>query len=367
MDSEIDVWCDETLPDIYDYAMFDYEPMHEDVWEATANAIEELTDDDELAGAMTEAAAVWFRTSHDVIISLIEPVPAPVITALCDKPQTQQHTADWYAQRSYRLTASEFSQILDGRRGALLRQKMTPALTQMAAPVGIAQEDGEMIATTWGHRFEPIVRDIFELEIAGRGTVCDTLGRFTHATIPWLSASPDGLVTKGPLAGRLLEIKAPKTRQPGEFVPDEYWIQMQIQMEVCNLDAVEFVEAKFSQRSASDAPAAAVAKAPWKGRIEVRGHFDEPSTWRYVYSAPVEDLADAVLPTSEDPLLESSVWWLTGWYPRTVLRNRHWWDTVGKPNALLFWSEVEALRSQQQQGPPPTTQAPQWIGSNTLT
>jgi len=361
-DLDIEVWCDETLPELYDIAMFDCEEISEDVWESVATAIEPLLeifdDDDEdereaLSTQLNEAAAEWFRVHHALQIDLIEPVPAAVVAALQSKPQTAQHSADWYSQRRNRLTASEFSQILDGRRGALLRQKLSTETGDRvgAAPVGIAQQDGEMNATTWGHRFEPVTRRIYELEIAGVDTVCDTLGRFTHPTVPWLSASPDGLIVKGPLIGRLIEIKSPKTRQPGAFVPIEYYVQMQVQMEVCDLDVVEFVEAQFKQRpfdALTIGDQVACNKAAWKGEIEVRGHLEDSSTWRYRYTEPVEDLHEAVF--TDDPvldalpLLEHSVWWLTGWYPRTVLRNRAWWDSVGWPNAQLFWAEVSSLR-----------------------
>jgi hypothetical protein len=202
-----------------------------------------------------------------------------------------------------------------------------------------------MNATTWGHRFEPVVRDIYEQELAGPGSVNDTLGRFTHVRIPWISASPDGIVTKGPLAGRLLEIKAPKSRQPGDFVPPEYYIQMQVQMEVCDVDVVDFVEAQFAQRPVAALTAEdkmAIQKATWKGRIEVRGTLEDPS---YRYTKAVEDLEDAIFPDETDkPLLEDTVWWLVGWYPRTVLRNKIWWQTIGWPNAELFWAEALSLR-----------------------
>jgi hypothetical protein len=222
-----------------------------------------------------------------------------------------------------------------------------------------------MVATSWGHRFEPVVRDIFELEIAGVGTVCDTLGRFTHGDVPWLSASPDGVVLSGSLAGRLVEIKSPKTRVPGTFVPDEYYVQMQIQMEVCDCPAVEFIEAQFAQRPAGEEPADIVEAARWKGRIEVYGNFDDSTTWCYRYSRPVEDLEDI----TEDgwsrpepkglPLLEASVWWLTGWFPRTVLRNREWWTDVGWPAAELFWTQVVSGRESWQA---PTTDKIEHVG-----
>jgi hypothetical protein len=373
-DEDLAAWCDEHLPDLYDEGMYDHEDAAEEVFAALETVIEETLcgteDDEELAEKLHTAATVWFQEYHELRITALNPVDAITLATFRQKPQVDQHSAEWYAQRRNRLTASEFAQILDGRRAALLRSKVYPspaASTPMytnKSPVAIAQSDGEMNATSWGHRFESVTRRIYELEIAGVDTVADDLGRFTHHTIPWLSASPDGLVMRGPLAGRLVEIKSPKTRQPGQYVPDDYYVQMQLQMEVCDLEAVDFVEAQFAQRTMqligfgaasthpdpilSDPDAAAMEAAPWKGRIQVWGDLEDAATWIYRYTEPVEDLEDAAFTTTEPTglaLLESSVWWLTGWYPRTVLRSRTWWDAVGWPNAELFWAEVESLRT----------------------
>ena len=368
--TDIESWCDETLPELYDEGMFDCDEISDEVWEAVFAAIEPLVDEsdnEELANELQTAAGEWFRTHHEIVLNTLVPTS---VAALCNRPQVTQHSTDWYTQRRNRLTASEFAQILDGRRGALLRQKLSqePERTggPTLSPVGIAQSDGEMNATTWGHRFEPITRRIYELEIAGVGTVCDTLGRFTHATIPWLSASPDGVVMHGALQGRLVEIKSPKTRQPGQFVPFEYYVQMQVQMEVCDVDAVEFVEAQFAQKpmdAMTIGDLTALAKARWKGEIEVRGDLEDSATWRYRYTEPVEDSYEATFVDPEaQSLLEHSAWWLTGWYPRTVLRNREWWKTVGRPAAEKFWAEVCALRENVVPIESETSEG--WIGSN---
>lgn len=376
-EEDLAAWCDEHLPDLYDEGMFDHEDTAEMVWASVESTIQETVLDfiedeeerDELMERIQDMATEWFQEHHAIRIDAMMPVDQSILNAFQTKPQVEQHTAEWYAQRRNRLTASEFSQILDGRRGALLRSKVIPTAADSTpiytnkSPVAIAQPDGEMNATSWGHRFEPVTRRIYELEIAGVDTVCDTLGRFNHHTVPWLSASPDGLVMRGPLAGRLVEIKSPKTRQPGQYVPDDYYVQMQLQMEVCDLDAVDFIEAQFAQRTTqlfgfganntseptlTDTDAAVLEAAPWKGRIQVWGDLEDPASWVYRYTEPVEDLDDATFTTTEPAnctLLESSVWWLTGWHPRTVLRNSTWWSSIGWPNAQLFWAEVESLRS----------------------
>jgi hypothetical protein len=370
---DLDSWCDEHLPDLYDEGMFDSEDMYDEVMEAiqmvASETVLDFIDDDEerieTREQLLDTAEDWLRAHHETVIEALAPVADTTIQALCNKPQVEQHTAEWYAQRRNRLTASEFSNILTGSRGALLRSKLDteePGDRPAQAPVALAQDDGTMNATSWGHRFEPVTRRIYELEIAGVDTVNDRLGRFTHPTTSWLSASPDGLVTKGPLAGRLVEIKSPKTRKPGTFVPDDYYVQMQIQMEVCDLDAVDFVEACFSQRTAQVAYTGlvdtvlsredkrALAASDWKGRICVYGFLEDQSTWTYRYSEPVNDIEDADVPDGPDcyPLLESSIWWLTSWHPRTVLRNHKWWQEIGWPAASLFWAEVQSGRDLQQ-------------------
>lgn len=384
MDEEdIVAWCDDILPELYNPGLFDDEETTDDVWAAVGKEVSSyveslgLESSDALSDALLDAAGDWFRSYRDVEIEGLTAVDPEVIGAILSKPQTPQHSADWYSQRRNRLTASEFSQILTGSRGRLQRSKVAEAAGDRPsqAPVSLASGDGDMVATSWGHRYEPIVREIYEQELAGVGTVCDSLGRFTHADYEWLSASPDGLVTTGPLAGRLLEIKAPKTRQPGTYVPFDYYVQMQVQMEVCNLDAVDFVEAQIGQyvldgvyADSTLEPVVIPKGTKWMGLLAVYGNLDDPGSWVYRYSKAVEDIEDACLPEPATdsngnplPLLESTIWWLKGWYPRTVLRNQEWWSSIGKPAAELFWAEVLSLRELP---PEPVTEVEvKWLGT----
>jgi hypothetical protein len=122
---------------------------------------------------------------------------------------------------------------------------------------------------------------------------------------------------------------------------------MQVQMEVCDIDAVDFIEAQFNQIRTEhmDEQLDIIKRCNWKGRIQVFGLLEDQTTWTYRYSDPVEDLEDIVMPSPPElPLLEDSTWWLTGWFPRTVFRNRDWWENIGWPAAQSFWAEVESLR-----------------------
>ena len=69
-----------------------------------------------------------------------------------------------------------------------------------------------------------------------------------HPKYPYIGASPDGInvdSTSG-LYGRMLEIKNPTTREITGIPKEEYWVQMQLQMEVCGLNHCDFLETKFS-------------------------------------------------------------------------------------------------------------------------
>jgi putative phage-type endonuclease len=352
---DLAAWCDEFLPAIYNPGLFDDEETTDEVWGSVSTLIDEfieasqVEDSESFKESLLDTAGDWFRAHRDLEIESLEPIPQEQIQSILDSPQTTQHSADWYTQRKNRLTASEFYQILTGSRERLLKSKLEAQGDRPAmSPVALAQPDGEMVATSWGHRFEPVVRDIYELETGS--TIFDRLGRFTHRDLKWLSASPDGIVTKGPSTGRLIEIKAPKNRQPGTYVPAEYYVQMQIQLEVTDLEAVDFIEAQFDQVLTYSAVHEVDqvdhidSDGAWTGQINVYGVLEDPTSWSYVYSKPVKSRAEIVMPPSDLPLLESSIWTLKAWFPRTVLRNRTWWDTVGRPEAEMFWAEVLSRR-----------------------
>jgi putative phage-type endonuclease len=352
---DLAAWCDLYLPTVYNHGLFDDEETTDEVWESVSRMIDEfieasqIQDSESFKESLLDTAGDWFRNLRDVEIEGLESVPAAQIQAIIDAPQTIQHSADWYTQRRNRLTASEFYQILTGSRERLLKSKLEVQGDRPAmSPVALAQPDGEMVATSWGHRFEPVVRDIYELETGS--TVFDRLGRFTHRDYKWFSASPDGIVTKGSTAGRLIEIKAPKNRQPGTYVPAEYYVQMQVQMEVTDLEAVDFIEAQFDQVLTYSAVHEVDQVehihegCTWTGQINVYGVLEDSTSWSYAYSRPVKSKSEIQMPPSDLPLLESSIWTLKAWFPRTVLRNRTWWDTVGRPEAELFWAEVLSRR-----------------------
>lgn len=93
-------------------------------------------------------------------------------------------------------------------------------------------------ATRWGNKFEPIAKSFYE---RFKNEKVYSVGLVPHAKYKWLGATPDGLM----LSGKLLEIKCPITRPITNQIPLYYKIQMQLQMEVCNIDVCDYIECEF--------------------------------------------------------------------------------------------------------------------------
>jgi len=273
------------------------------------------------------------------------------VRTLKEKPQTDQHSLEWHAEKINLLTASEFGYVIGtgpaARRNvydrkfakaALLANQATACVTPSAEapPVGLSNENNLLQPTTWGHRFEPVARDLASLMFFDNNPIADNLGRAVHPVHKKLAASPDGVVESGPHGGHLVEIKCPITRNlKDDEIPYEYYCQMQIQMEVTGCPVVEYVEMKFSQ---SLTPPKDVE---WSGALVV---IEEDDVLRYEYSPcfpkesekSVETWQPKTL-TLKSTIKERMYWTLEDSHWKTVHRNSFWWTEVGFPGYQQFW------------------------------
>jgi hypothetical protein len=155
--------------------------------------------------------------------------------------QPEQRTAEWYAMRRDLLTATAISSLFgtQARRNEIIFEKCQPN-PPMQRPLSVYD------ARHWGVKYEPVTRSIYELLYK---TQVKEYGCIRHPTVTCVGASPDGInIDAGSRKyGRLIEIKNVVSREITGDPLDDYWIQMQIQMEVCDLDLCDFVETKISE------------------------------------------------------------------------------------------------------------------------
>jgi putative phage-type endonuclease len=260
--------------------------------------------------------------------------------------QVEQRTPEWYQETRNMITASEVATVFkSGRtRGQLVMSKASPPAERFIASLAVPKAStGPM---DWGVRYEPVVKEFLENSLKAK---IHDLGRIRHRTNPKIAASPDGLIIASEiapeLAGRLVEIKCPSTRviKDGE-IPFEYWCQMQLQMEVCGVDACEFVEAKFVEELPACAPGAEVQNPLATGFISL---VNKDDVNKYIYhsnaSTPAAAAPFASL-TEEWTLLETYPWYLLKLRRVTVPRDVNWF-AQSQPAFEQFWADVEGAKA----------------------
>ena len=154
--------------------------------------------------------------------------------------QPVQRTNDWYIFRHNMITASNAWKALgtQSEKNQLICEKCKPLNIEKYKP-SIKENP-----LTWGQKFEDV--SIMLYEDMYKTKVYD-YGCLPHPKYKFLAASPDGINDdpESPLFGRMLEIKNVVSRKITGIPKKEYWIQMQLQMEVCDLDECDFLETKF--------------------------------------------------------------------------------------------------------------------------
>ena len=157
-------------------------------------------------------------------------------------PQPEQRTPEWYAFRYKYLTASNIWKafISQSTKNSLIYEKCKPLITESSS-VSFTNTESPM---HWGNKYEPVSVSIYETLYQ---TSISEFGCIPHKTISSLAASPDGINTlkASERYGRMLEVKNIVNRVIDGVPKMEYWIQMQLQLEVCDLKECDFLETRF--------------------------------------------------------------------------------------------------------------------------
>jgi hypothetical protein len=94
----------------------------------------------------------------------------------------------------------------------------------------------------------------------------------------YIAASPDGINvdSNNERYGRMVEIKNIYNREIDGIPTDNYWIQMQFQMEVCDLDECDFFETRMKEYSEEEFYADTTSK--YKGVVQFNKKHDASKT-----------------------------------------------------------------------------------------
>ncbi|MCJ7637929.1 MAG: YqaJ viral recombinase family protein, partial [Nitrososphaeraceae archaeon] len=168
----------------------------------------------------------------------------------------EQRSAAWFEMRDGKITASDGGTVLD----------VNPHEQQykfiFKKTVGIPFISNEYVHH--GKKLEEIAILIYEYRM---NVKCEAFGLIGHPKYKFLGASPDSICGKFKLdgghkskfIGRMLEIKCPfirkiKTEGPiiDHICPIYYWVQVQLQLECCDLDECDFWQCEIREYDSRD-------------------------------------------------------------------------------------------------------------------
>jgi putative phage-type endonuclease len=163
--------------------------------------------------------------------------------------QPAQRTEAWYKFRNGIITASNAYKAFESQ------SIMNQLIYEKCSPIKI---DGTQYVNInspfhWGNKYEPVSVQVYEHEYQ---TKVGDFGCIQHSKYSYLGASPDGINVdpeNKERFGRMLEIKNIVNRVINGIPKKEYWVQMQMQMETCDLDECDFLETQFLEYESEEA------------------------------------------------------------------------------------------------------------------
>lgn len=193
-------------------------------------------------------------------------------------------------------------------------------------------------ATEWGTKYEPVAQDFYR-----KLTNSELLefGMLVDPENTWIGASPDGITTKG----CMLEIKCPLNRQLSDAPPLSYWIQQQIQLQVCKLDMSHFLDCIIvefvSQRTWEQAMATSMEPS-----FRFSAVFETPQH-AFVYPPWTVQSNDELIQWVNDSrkkfLSEPSLCMIFDFKLIPVPRSCVWFEN-NAPRLYSVWEEILSLR-----------------------
>ncbi len=297
------------------------------------------------------------------------------VYALKQRKQYKQRSPEWFAQRQTRITASEAANCLVkteivckpyidtfnitkfnlNEKSLNSYSNLDDYITQKCGLYhGIKSAEFKSTpATLWGQKFEDVACKLYS-NLYNKKVF--EFGLLNHSRLKWLAASPDGITSDG----IMLEIKCPSSRKIKENEPPiHYWVQTQIQLEVCNLEECHFFECELKQMETEEE----FNQEPEDKHPGLIIRINDSNEYLYppnniIAKSDYIRWRNETINSKPDDIEYSSVYYSVNKYANTIInRNKEWFATV-KPmlkqvhdkitmfqqDKTLFENYVESLR-----------------------
>jgi putative phage-type endonuclease len=164
-----------------------------------------------------------------------------ILVKLLNLPKVEQRSEEWYCIRKNLITASDFAQALGKGKFGSVNQFL-----KSKCGYEVNNVDMTIPALKWGVRYEEVANMFYKQKL---NVEVYEFGVLKHPTIDFIGASPDGISDMGVM----LEIKCPWKRKKTETIPEQYFYQIQGQLEVCDLEECDYLECYIQEYDDRDA------------------------------------------------------------------------------------------------------------------
>ena len=263
----------------------------------------------------------------------------------------EQRTKEWYEMRKDKLTASSLAPAIGHchfqSRDELILSKIEEKPFE-PNPI-----------TEWGVKYEDVAimfyEELYNVKVLDFGLI-------PHPEFNAFGASPDGICDdtgNDEYVARMVEIKCPPKRKFTKSVPPHYLMQVQGQLEVCDLDECDFFQVKLEEYENYEEYC--------KDKFEIDGVIQEGRTnLNYPKGVAATYKKDEKLSYKYCPLNKTNEeialwakghtvnenfyeikWWKIERYECTLVqRNKTWWiETIDK--ILAFYNDLLHYKSDE--------------------
>lgn len=271
-------------------------------------------------------------------------------------PTYTQRTSEWYTQRYNLFSASNIWKLFStpSQYNSLIYEKCKGINTKKY------EQNDVLIPSSlnWGIKYETVTASIYEHKNNVR--VNTNYGCIPHETLP-VGASPDGIVCdiNSEKYGNMVEIKNIYNREIDGVPSEEYWIQIQTQLEVTRLQKCDFVETRIKEYTnkeeyENDFVSGDEVSPEYKGIILfflARDSEVNENCFKYMplecsfvkesYEKWIDETEQSM--SNTHILYHTSYWYLHEYSCVEVLRNEHWFQ-YAIPLIQTGWKTVEDER-----------------------
>ena len=272
-------------------------------------------------------------------------------------PQPVQRTQEWYDFRHTLITASNAYKVFESQsvQNQLIYEKCQPLKV-----VDANSCSGVNVHSTlhWGQKYEPVSAMIYEDMYH---TKLSDFGCIKHNQYGCIGASPDGINidTASVRYGRMIEIKNIVNREINGNPKKEYWVQMQLQMEICDLDECDFLETQFieyeneaefiNDTSEESTKYTRTKEGCYKGMIMYFADSNGNPIYKYKdvnlgQECPQWEESQIQEQESEEVTWIKNIYWRLKHYSCVLVKRNKIWFQYNIQEILNFWKIIEHER-----------------------